>query len=120
MTLSGSLSNAINDYLKEERMSDAYRRLAKAIVDSKGNTDATTRLHKDIAKSLSTFGGILFCSTCDKVNELGDIAVHLANGWPMHCGYTMTWVTDDQMKQLLSEIDFVDKKIEAKLSVVDD
>jgi hypothetical protein len=46
-----------------------------------------------IAADLSLHGGVLRCEECGGQKPLGDVASYLSNGWPSHCGKTMTWVT---------------------------
>jgi hypothetical protein len=38
-------------------------------------------------------GGILRCEECGGERPADDIAGYLRNGWPRHCGTTMTYVT---------------------------
>lgn len=45
------------------------------------------------ARTLAEMGGFLGCLSCGDTRELGDASVHLRDGWPMCCGYTMRWVT---------------------------
>lgn len=49
-----------------------------------------------IAESLTGFGGHLECMECGHTQPLGDVGNKLAHGWPMHCGYTMRWITASQ------------------------
>jgi hypothetical protein len=52
-----------------------------------------TGLPAAIAADLSVAGGILRCEECGGERPADDIAGYLRNGWPRHCGHTMTWVT---------------------------
>ncbi len=52
---------------------------------------------RSCADALAGFGGILRCESCGNTQELGDIAVKLAHGWPKCCGYTMRWWTRRQL-----------------------
>jgi hypothetical protein len=63
------------------------------------NGGTTESLSRAIAADLSGFGGILRCSTCHGVQDAGDIARNLREGWPACCGYTMTWVTQRQLDE---------------------
>lgn len=47
----------------------------------------------DIAKRAAGLGGILRCEECGGERPADDIAGYLRNGWPSHCGTTMTYVT---------------------------
>lgn len=53
-----------------------------------------------VAADLAVAGGILRCCTCGREQPVGDVAAHLARGWPDCCGLTMTRVT---RRQLLAE-----------------
>lgn len=56
--------------------------------------------HDTIAKILGA-GGILRCSECGTKRSLGvdGIARYLRDGWPVCCGYTMTWVTRRELDE---------------------
>jgi hypothetical protein len=56
-------------------------------------------MYNKIADELKQFGGKLKCSICGKEKPLGNTATYLASGWPMCCGYTMTWITKNQLKE---------------------
>lgn len=47
----------------------------------------------DIAKRAAGLGGILRCEECGGERPADDVAGYLRNGWPRHCGTTMTYVT---------------------------
>lgn len=51
-----------------------------------------------IGDDLQSFGGHLECNECKRQAPLGDTGSKLANGWPMCCGYTMTWITQRQIE----------------------
>lgn len=58
-------------------------------------------LHASMGSDLAKLGGLLRCEKCGHeiplpVGRLGD---YLANGWPEHCGETMTWVTRRQLEE---------------------
>lgn len=53
-------------------------------------------IHINIANDLVSLGGHLECTVCGYSESLGAVGSHLANGWPKHCGYTMTWITKRQ------------------------
>lgn len=55
---------------------------------------AAMLLHME--KNLESFGGHLECTVCGHKKPLGRTSVYLAQGWPKHCGYTMTWITARQ------------------------
>lgn len=57
-----------------------------------------TNMHVKIAKDLKHFGGKLQCMECGYEQPLGHIASKLKSGWPKHCGYTMRWWTERQLK----------------------
>lgn len=59
-----------------------------------------TGLTVAITADLTVFGGILRCADCGAEQPVGDIAAHVAGGWPKCHGQTMTWVT---RKLLLAE-----------------
>ncbi len=54
---------------------------------------------QNIANELNPFGGILRCSRCGIEGKVGDVSLHFRDGWPTHCGYTMTWVTQLQLDE---------------------
>lgn len=56
--------------------------------------------HQKIGADLQEFGGRLECKTCGHQQDLGDVPQKLAGGWPKHCGYTMTWITARQEREL--------------------
>ena len=53
-------------------------------------------MYKDMANSLEKFGGHLECSVCHRKEPLSSIEDKLRTGWPVCCGYTMTWITAKQ------------------------
>jgi len=53
-----------------------------------------------IGADLSMLGGVLRCGECGAEQPVGDVAGHLAHGWPKCHGQTMTWVT---LKMLAAE-----------------
>lgn len=50
-------------------------------------------IQQKIGDELQGFGGHLKCNTCRHTQELGNVGNKISNGWPQHCGYTMTWIT---------------------------
>lgn len=58
---------------------------------------------KKIASDLEKFGGILKCSKCHKELPLENVADKLKNGWTKCCGFTMTWLTDKQLKKEMKD-----------------
>jgi hypothetical protein len=56
------------------------------------------KLHEAIAQDLAGFGGILRCTRCGIERNVGDISLHLRDGWPLHCGYTMRWITESELR----------------------
>jgi hypothetical protein len=52
-----------------------------------------TGLTGAIAADVAVAGGVLRCGECGAGQPVGDIAEHLARGWPKCHGLTMTWVT---------------------------
>lgn len=52
-----------------------------------------------ITEEYNALGGLLRCRQCGHEQALhdGDAGRYLFNGWPEHCGYTMTWVTQRQL-----------------------
>jgi hypothetical protein len=60
-----------------------------------------SKIHEAIAKDLTEFGGHLECTVCGHTQTLGNVSTKLSNGWPKHCGYTMTWITARQEKEQL-------------------
>lgn len=57
------------------------------------NPSYTQTISEAMAVELNQFGGVLRCQKCQTEQGIGDIARRLREGWPKHCGYTMTWVT---------------------------
>lgn len=55
------------------------------------------RITQSVAEAIAPVGGFLRCETCRREQGLGDVASHLASGWPKCCGLTMTWVTQRQV-----------------------
>jgi hypothetical protein len=53
----------------------------------------------NIADELKDFGGYLECKHCGRKEPLGNIGKQLSNGWKKCCGYTMTWITKNQLKR---------------------
>lgn len=52
-------------------------------------------IHDAMGADLAGLGGILRCGECgteDALTAYG-ISSYLRDGWPVCCGYTMTWVT---------------------------
>lgn len=56
-------------------------------------------IHETIAGELMGFGGLLRCSVCGEKEHFGRIATNLRSGWPKHCGFTMSWVTEKQLQE---------------------
>lgn len=52
---------------------------------------------KKVGADLQELGGYLKCTSCDHEQSLGDVPTKLAAGWPKHCGYTMTWITENMV-----------------------
>lgn len=50
-------------------------------------------LHDEIAAGLGQMTGDLFCEECGQEQPVakGTISGYLADGWPKHCGFTMSW-----------------------------
>ena len=48
---------------------------------------------------LQGMGGVLRCNVCLIERGLGDVGLHMRQGWPMHHGQTMTWVTARQLRE---------------------
>ena len=51
-------------------------------------------------RDLAALGGVLICFSCNDVRPLpgpSSIGEYLNGGWPTCCGYTMHWVTAEQM-----------------------
>lgn len=58
-------------------------------------------IHSAIARDLAGLGGILRCGECgtqDSLTAYG-IASYLRDGWPVCCGYTMTWITQKELDE---------------------
>ncbi len=53
----------------------------------------------NLANKLKSFGGKLVCETCGAEKPLGNIGNRLSGGWPKCCGYTMRWVTDNELRK---------------------
>jgi hypothetical protein len=51
-----------------------------------------------ITKELDEFGGYLECQTCGRKSPVGDIGNNLSSGWKKCCGYTMRWITKNELK----------------------
>lgn len=58
-------------------------------------------IHGAIAGDLAGLGGILRCGQCGTEDGLSTygIASYLRDGWPVCCGYTMTWVTRRELDE---------------------
>lgn len=41
----------------------------------------------------------LECSVCSRMEEIGEVADNLANGWPKCHGYTMMLITKKQVQE---------------------
>jgi hypothetical protein len=55
-------------------------------------------IHRDVRKRLATFGGHLECRHCHTVRPLKyTLGRYLKRGWPMCCGETMEWLTEEQL-----------------------
>lgn len=54
-------------------------------------------VHESMAEAMPELSH-LECGMCHETQEVGDVAKHLADGWPKHCGFTMTLVTKKQME----------------------
>lgn len=51
-------------------------------------------------EDLKKIGGRLECVMCGRLEPLGDPAARVMGaGWPTCCGYTMTWVTERQLRE---------------------
>jgi len=49
-----------------------------------------------IAGELEAFGGHLVCHKCGNEKPMGKVADRLLKGWPMCCGETMVWHTEQE------------------------
>ncbi len=56
-------------------------------------------VYERLGAAVQGFGGLLRCTTCGTERPLGSVAGKLENGWPKHCGYTMRWITDRELKE---------------------
>lgn len=56
-------------------------------------------IQKKIGDNLKSFGGHLQCRECGIKQPLGDIGHKMAHGWPKCCGYTMRWITDNEIEK---------------------
>jgi hypothetical protein len=59
--------------------------------------DRTQECAAFVGSELREFGGVLRCLHCGHEEPLGDVAHHLAHGWPRCCGYTMRWLTQREL-----------------------
>lgn len=55
-------------------------------------------MYEQMASKLKKFGGILKCESCGREMRLNNISLYLQSGWPKCCGYTMRWITKNEMK----------------------
>lgn len=56
-------------------------------------------LHSSIAEGMPALSH-LQCTTCGRREDVGDVAAHLASGWPTCCkGYAMQLFTVREMEQ---------------------
>lgn len=55
----------------------------------------------DMSAKMDVFGGMLHCDQCGKERTMqeGDAGYYLFNGWPKCCGYTMRWITANEIEQ---------------------
>lgn len=53
--------------------------------------------HESVVRELQSFGGFLTCTWCGKEEPVGDVGYMLRNGWPTCCGYTMLWITAEEV-----------------------
>lgn len=62
-------------------------------------------ISNSLTNDLSALGGLLRCTTCGHEQPLNKpaIAQYMQTGWPEHCGYTMTWVTQRLLNQEVAE-----------------
>jgi hypothetical protein len=66
---------------------------ARLVGNREGSKGMT--IHDEIAHDIAPLGGFLRCTVCGMERALSEmsIAMYLREGWLMHCGYTMTWIT---------------------------
>lgn len=57
-----------------------------------------TDIHQSIADSMPELSH-LECGMCGETQDLGEVSEHLKNGWPRHCGFTMSLITKNQMSE---------------------
>lgn len=57
-------------------------------------------IHDKIGKEIERFGGKLVCQTCGIEKPLGDVSGNLKHGWPKCCGYTMRWITQNELEKM--------------------
>ena len=56
------------------------------------------KMFGELSKTLKSFGGHLECKICGNKKPLGSVGNKLTNGWDKCCGYTMTWITENELK----------------------
>jgi hypothetical protein len=54
---------------------------------------------KSLGQELKSFGGHLECTVCGNKQPLRNVGYKLSNGWEKCCGYTMRWITQNELNE---------------------